>query len=103
MLKKSEMIIILNYAVNNKPHHFYGDYIHGLTGYWSAVNGYDLELNITHTVRGAMFSAVLYEKFTDLNGKPNLIDHKRYCGSPNKHALKALTDWLPTNCMGIYR
>ena len=102
MLKKNEMQTILDHALTNKPYNFYGDYVHGFTGYFSAVNGCDLELCITHSGSGTWLNATLYEKYTDLNGKPNLTDHKRYYGRPNKYALKALRDWLPIECIGAY-
>ena len=102
MLKKSEMQIILNYALNNKPYSFYGDHVHGFTGYFKAKDGCDLELSITHSGSGAWFNATLYEKFTHLNGKPDLTDHKRYYGRPNKHALAVLREWLPIECRGVH-
>ena len=102
MLKKNEMQIILDYALTNKPYSFYGDYVHGFTGYFKAKDGCDLELCITHTGQGSTLNATLYEKFIDLNGKPNLTDHKRYYGKPNKHALRALRDWLPVEYVGEY-
>ena len=102
MLKKNEMQTILDHALTNKPYNFYGDYVHGFTGYFSAVNGCDLELCITHSGRGTTLNATLYEKSIDLNGKPNLTDHKRYYGRPNKYALTVLRDWLPSECVGAY-
>ena len=102
MLKKSELQAILGHALTNNPYHFYGNYVHGFTGYFSAVNGCDLELCITHSGSGTWLSAVLYEKFIDLNGKPNLTDYKRYYGRPNKAALAILRGWLPVECRGDY-
>ena len=100
MLKKNEIQSIINYALTNKPYHFYGNYVHGFTGYWKAQDGCDLELAITHSGSGTWLNATLYEKFIDLNGKPNLTDHRRYYGRPNKHALKTLHEWLPIEYRG---
>ena len=102
MLKKSEMQSILNHALTNEPCGFIGDYIHGFTGYWKAKGGYDLELCITHSGSGTTLNATLYERFVGLDGKPDLTDHKRYYGRPNRHALNALRQWLPIEYRGDY-
>ena len=102
MLKKNEMQIILNYALNNKPYSFYGDHVHGFTGYFKAKDGCDLELRIEHTGRGTILNALLFERATGADGKWDIIHHKDHCSWPNKHALKALREWLPIECRGAY-
>ena len=102
MLKKNEMQTILNHALNNKPYSFYGDYVHGFTGYWKAKDGCDLELCITHTGQGATLNALLFERVTGADGKWDVIHHKQNFSRPNKHALKALREWLPVEYRGAY-
>ena len=101
MLKKSEMITILNHAITNKPYTLYGDYIHGFTGYWKALNGCELEICIIHTGKGTTINALLFERVTGADGKPDIIHHKQHFNRPNKHALAALRSWLPAECIGV--
>ena len=101
MLKKSEMITILDHAITNKPYFIYGNYVHGFTGYWEALNGCDLEICIAHTGGGTTLNARLFERVTGDNGKWDIIHHKQHFSRPNKHALIALREWLPIEYIGV--